>query len=141
MLAFEVLPALSRQVQTASLKRGVQEHLEQTKRHVARVEQAFRTLRLDPSSNLSGALEGMKRQHDEVTEKLANDRLADLFHASSAARTEHFEIASYTSLIALAEAMGADEVADLLEQNKREEERTLKELEKIARRLAKEVAK
>ena len=139
MLAFEVLPELYREVRMQSLKRGVGEHLEQTKGHVVRVEQAFRSLGLDPSSNLSMAVDGMRRQHSEVTEKLANERLADLFHASAAIRTEHFEIASYTALIELAEAMRADEVADLLEQNKKEEEQTLKELEKLAERLAKEV--
>ena len=42
MLSFEVLPELLKQVNDPELAGALAEHLEQTKRHVANVEQAFR---------------------------------------------------------------------------------------------------
>ncbi len=139
MLAFEILPELYREVRAQSLKRAVDEHLGQTKAHVERVEQAFRVLGLDPSSNLSPGLEGLRREHSELSAKLVEERLADLFHAAAAAHTEHFEIAAYTGLIDLARATELDDVTRLLEANLEEERETLKELERLRERLADEV--
>ena len=62
-------------------------------------------------------------------------RLRDLFHAGGGIRTEHLELALYGSLIGLAQELGHDEAAGLLEQNRGDEERALKLLEQVARRL------
>ena len=50
MLSFEVLPELLKQVRDPSLSGGLAEHLEETKRHVERVEAAFLAVGAEPSS-------------------------------------------------------------------------------------------
>lgn len=140
MLAFEVLPELYLQVRSASLKRGVDDHLARTKEHVARVEQAFTALGVEPSSNRSAPVAAMQSRHAELTEKLVDDRLADLFHARAAAQAEHYELAAYDALIELASALGREQVAELLARNREDEQEMLEELETIAGRLAADLA-
>jgi ferritin-like metal-binding protein YciE len=70
-----------------------------------------------------------------VAAKIAEPRLADLFHAAAAIHTEHLELAGYESLIELARALGRTDVEERLEQNRREEAETLERLEQLAERL------
>jgi ferritin-like metal-binding protein YciE len=140
MLVFEVLPKLQQQVKSQSLAEALAEHLEQTREHVGRVEQAFRTLEAEPSSSRNEAMAALASQHDDLAGSVVEPRLADLFHAAAAIQTEHLELASYETAIALARAMGAGEAADLLEQNRRDEEHALKVLRGHADRLAREAS-
>lgn len=140
MLAFEVLPELQKQIKSQSLAELVGEHLEQTREHVARVERAFRALDAEPSSGRDEALAGLARQHDELAGNVVEPHLKDLFHAAAAIQTEHLELAGYEAAITLARTVGADEAADLLEQNRGDEERALKLLRDQSERLAQEAA-
>jgi ferritin-like metal-binding protein YciE len=139
MLAFEALPKLYRQTRMQSLKRAIERHLELTKEHVARVELCFRHLGAEPSSNRSAALAGLEAQHDELAEKIVEERLSDLFHATAAAQTERYEIGLYDAVIALLRALDEAAAAELLGANRRDEEEALEELARIARRLSEDL--
>ncbi len=112
-------------------------HLEQTREHGPRLEEVFRTVAAEPSSNLSPPLEKLAQHHDELTEKLVDRRLADVFHAAAALTTEHHELAAYDALLALAQPVGlATDARRLLERNRADEaeaaERLHGELERLA---------
>ena len=96
MLAFEILPQLLHEVETELLARPLAEHLEQTRAHAERVEDLFAAAGAEASSAISRALEGLRREHDETVEKLAEPHLKDVFLAAAAAKTEHLEIARET---------------------------------------------
>lgn len=133
ILAFEVLPEVMREAESEWLVRPLEEHLVQTRTHADRVERVFLALGVEPSSNLSQPLEGLRRQHDELAPKLTESRLKDIFLAGAAARTEHLEIALYTSLLQLARQVGAE--TKPLEENLREEEHALREVERSVEKL------
>jgi len=135
MLVFEVLPSLRKQVQSESLAAAVEEHLAQTRGHVTRVEEAFRALGTEPASARSAPAAGLAAEHEATAGKIAEPRLADLFHAGAAITTEHFEIASYDVLLQLA----PDGVVEPLAQNRREEAEALELLEKLSDRLRAEL--
>ncbi|MEN3342027.1 MAG: hypothetical protein V7644_1431 [Actinomycetota bacterium] len=102
---------------------------------MARVEQAFLSVRAEPASARSGALECLSEQHEEVAGNVKEPALRDLFHAGGGVRTEHLELAVYESVIGLAKQLGHDQAAGLLEENRRDEERALKLLEQLAGKL------
>jgi ferritin-like metal-binding protein YciE len=132
-----VLPKLQLAVTSEGLAAAVAEHLEQTKEHGPRLEAVFRAVDAEPSSNLSPPAEKLAQHHDELAGSFANDRLADVFHAASAATTEHFELAAYDALLALAPAVELpDEARGLLEQNRAEEAEALQRLESELERMA-----
>jgi len=132
-LAFEALPKLIDDVRDEELKAALQEHLEQTRYHAARVEEAFRALGGEPTSARSAELDGALKQHDE--QQVTEPTLRDLFHAFGAARTEHLELGLYDALLAL---VGGD-ASQLLARNRGEEEDALGKLQTIAERLRTEL--
>jgi ferritin-like metal-binding protein YciE len=136
-LSFDVLPKLQRAVQSEGLAAAVAEHLEQTREHGPRLEDVFRAVGAEPSSNLSPALEKLAQHHDELAESFANDRLADVFHAAAAAATEHHELAGYDAVLALAQAIQLHgDARSLLERNRKDEEDALRRLGTELERLA-----
>jgi len=138
-LAFEVLPKLHGAVRSQKLADVVAEHLAQTKDHAARVEQVFRAVNAEPSSNLDAAAEKLAQQHDELAEKIVDERLADAFHAIAGTATEHHELAAYDALLALGRALDLGDARALLERNRKEEEQALDKLEQELERLVKEL--
>ncbi len=134
-----MLPKLHQSVRSQGLAEAVAEHLEQTKEHGPRLEHVFRAVGAEPSSNLDASLEKLAAQHDELGDSFASERLADVFHAAAAARTEHNEIAMYDALLTLGNALDLGESRSLLEENRREEEQALRrmnaELERLVREL------
>jgi ferritin-like metal-binding protein YciE len=132
-----VLPELQKAVTSEGLAAAVAEHLEQTREHGPRLEEVFRAVGAEPSSNLSPPVEKLAEHHDELAESFTDDRLADVFHAAAAATTEHHELAAYDTLLALAQAVELpDDARGLLERNRSEEEKALRRLEGELERLA-----
>ena len=135
MLVFEVLPELVKQVQSESLAAAVEEHLAQTRGHVTRVEEVFRALGAEPVSARSPPAAALAAEHEETAAKIAEPRLADLFHAAAAIHTEHLELAGYETLLELARALERDDVVRALVHNREEEAETLERLQKLAEAL------
>lgn len=133
MLVFEVLPQVHREADSELLAEPLELHLEQTRTHVARVESIFGAVGAEKSSAISHALEGLRRAHDDLVPKVVEPRLKDLAVADAAARTEHLEIALYTTLIRLAAQLDVDPKP--LERNLSEERDALKQVERAAAEL------
>ena len=132
-----MLPELQEAVTSEGLAAAVGEHLDQTKEHGPRLEEVFRAVGAEPSSNLSPPVEKLAEHHDELADSFTDDRLADVFHAAAAATTEHHELAAYDTLLALAQAVElSDDARRLLERNRAEEEEALHRVEGELERLA-----
>jgi ferritin-like metal-binding protein YciE len=121
MLAFEAMPKMIAQVRNEELRAALEEHLEQTRYHAARVEQAMRDMDAEPLSSRSAALASLLEGHEAHDVK--EPGLRDLHHARGAIRVEHLELGLYESL-------------GLLPENKKEEEEALHRLESLARALS-----
>jgi ferritin-like metal-binding protein YciE len=140
-LAEEALPQLREQVAEKHFREALDEHIEQTRGHVANVERVFEQIGEKPRRATSYALDGLLRQHEEGIGEIEQSALRDLFAASSAAHTEHLEISAYHSLITLANILGEPEVVRLLERNLHDEEDALEKVEKsIPERLTGQLA-
>ena len=135
-LAEEVLPKLIEEVEDKELRRGLERHHTQTRQHVKNVEKAFKTIGEQPEAEKCLGFEGLKAEHDELTRE-ATGSLIDSIDTGAAARTEHYEIAAYSGLIAMARGLGEKDVVPLLQANLSQEREALRELEKVSRRLAK----
>jgi ferritin-like metal-binding protein YciE len=139
-LANEVLPKLVNEVSDPELRRGLEKHHKQTRQHVTNVEKAFRAMGETPETETCIGFEGLKEEHDKLTSE-ASPSLVNAVDAGAAARTEHYEIAAYQGLLAMARALREREVVPLLDANLKEERQALREVEKVSRRLARDEAK
>jgi ferritin-like metal-binding protein YciE len=138
MLAFEILPSLVDAVQDDELKHALGEHLRETRAQAQRAEQAFRAVGVEPSSNRSGPLEALAKQHDELAGTIVLPSLRDAFHAAAAVATERLELSLYDGVIDLGRASDvAKDALELLEESRGEEEHALEAAESARRRLVK----
>lgn len=136
----ETLPKLQSEAGDAELNENLQHHLEETREHVNRLEDAFRSLGQEPRPTKSAVLEDLEKKHEKLMSETPRN-LRDAVIASSAAATEHNEIAAYDALICAARAMGQKDVVKLLEQNLSQEQEALKKAQKGIEKITKEHAK
>jgi ferritin-like metal-binding protein YciE len=134
-LVFEVLPPAIEAVRDTELKEALSSHLEETRFHVARVESTFRAAGGEPTAARSGALAGLKADHE--SQDVREPTLRDLQTATASIRVEQLELAVYESVIGLARVLHVD--TGLLDQNRKDEEQALKLLTKLADRLRDEL--
>ena len=131
-LAGGVLRDLISAVEDEQLADGLRQHLDQTMAHVERCENAFRALDVSATANQSRAFESAVAEHDELAQSFESKRLADVFHAQAALRTEHLEIALYTAVLSL----GFDDALTPLRESLADEQEAREILERELRRLA-----
>ena len=137
----KVLPKLAEEASDRELSRAFTSHLKQTEGHVANIEKVFRSIGKTPQATPCPGIEGIKKEHDEfVSNESPSPEVLNAFLTGAGARTEHYEIAAYEGLITMAEAMGEDEVARLLNENLAQEQNALRKIQTIGKRLAQQGA-
>ena len=95
----------------ARLREGIQLHIEQTQTQIERVEQAMGKLNTRPGRKVCEAMRGLveEAQH-EIEEQDDKGPILDLVIVAGMQRIEHYEIAAYGTDIALAKALGEQEI-------------------------------
>lgn len=128
----KALPKMAKGAMTPSLKTAFENHLVETKEHVARLEQIFELLGSSPRGTKCKAMEGLLEEGSDMLEEEGDDTVRDAGIIASAQRVEHYEIAAYGSTLAFAKLMGHTEIADLLEATLTEEKAADELLSSIA---------
>lgn len=129
----KALPEVKNAATTEELEDAVEEHMKQTERHVKRLEKVFHMIGLKPEGKKCEAMDGLLRECRNIireTEEHTMTRDAALIIASQ--KIEHYEIASYGGLVALAVTLGLERAADILDKTLGEEEDTDQLLTDIA---------
>jgi ferritin-like metal-binding protein YciE len=132
------LKKLERSAQRDELKQQFHHHLEETEGQIENIEQAMQAIGAE-GGHESDAATGIAAEGDKLLDKV-DDELIDAVLLGAAAKTEHVEIAMYEGLITKAEAMGADDVVALLEENLEQEQHTLEEVKQASEKLSQELA-
>ncbi len=135
-LAETVLPELLEKIDNPQLRAGIENHLVQTRGHVANVEHAFAILGAEPDPEKSNAFDGLTKDHDQLVKKIDSEPLEDVVHAGASAKTKHFEIAAYEAMINLAESFGEIEIVHLLEENLDQEREALEQVKQVGKQLS-----
>lgn len=117
---------------TEDLRNGFTEHLEQTGGHIERLEQIFEALGQRSSGRRCVGMEGLVEEGSELMEGEFEGAVLDAALIGAAQRVEHYEIAAYGTLIALADLFGESQHASLLRQTLDEEKATDQNLTEIA---------
>jgi ferritin-like metal-binding protein YciE len=137
----KTLPKLAREATDADLQEGFEEHLEETRRHAANLEQVFETIGEKAKAEQCPGIDGITKEHDEfMSEENPSPEVRDIFLTGAGARAEHYEIAAYTGLITMAKALGETAAVPLLQENLEQERAALAKLEQAAARLSREYA-
>ena len=137
----KTLPKLQEEASDDELADGFAKHLEETRQHVKNLEEAFDALGEPVKAEKCPGIEGLKKEHDEfVSNESPSPHVLNAFLTGAGARTEHYEIAAYEGLVRMAEAMGEDQVVRLLNENLAQEQKALRKMQTIGKRLAEQGA-
>ena len=126
------LPKLIENASDGELKRGLRQHLEETKEQIEMLEKAFRMLDQEPTGTKCYGINGLISEGDEIIGNIDNKKVLDAAIISAAQAVEHYEITRYGSLIAWAQEMGRQDVARILERILQQEKATDQKLTKLA---------
>lgn len=127
----KALPKMAKAATNEKLKAGFQEHLEQTKGHVQRLEQIADSIGKKLTGHKCKAMEGLVEEGAELISEDTEDSIRDAGLIGAAQRVEHYEIAGYGTARALATKLGHEDIADLLEQTLEEEKETDEKLTEL----------
>jgi ferritin-like metal-binding protein YciE len=126
------LPKLARAASNEQLKEAFTQHLEETRGQIERLEQVFELLDTRTRGKPCHAMEGLIEEAKEIMEMGLEPELLDVALIAAAQKVEHYEIAGYGTLVALAQASGFSEAAQLLQETLDEEKKTDQLLNKLA---------
>lgn len=128
----KVLPKLAKASSNAALRQGFEEHLRQTSEHVSRLEQIFEMLDEKPTGKKCRGMDGLVKEGAETIKENYEPAVLDAAIIGAAQRVEHYEIAGYGAVRALAQILGEPEHVSLLEQTLEEEKQTDQKLTRLA---------
>lgn len=128
------LPKVAKKASSPELKEALEKHLKQTEEHVHRLEQVFDKLGEKPRTEVCQAMKGIIEEADDILEQKHDGQLVDAALIGAAQKVEHYEIASYGTIVEWAKTMGEEEVGRILGQTLDEEEKTDGLLTELARR-------
>jgi ferritin-like metal-binding protein YciE len=134
----KMLGQVVKETKLPDARAAFEQHLEETKQHIANVESAFEAIGEKPEKTTCHAAVGLSEEHKALKEEKPTAHALELGLLGGAGKTEHYEIASYTLLVQMAKDLGETEAARLLQQNLDQELAMSKTVEQLAKVVSKD---
>lgn len=118
----KALPKMRKAATSEELASAFEEHLAVTEGQIERIEEVFEILEETPRPKKCEAMEGLIKEAQNLISEMPKGSMAlDAGLIIAGQKVEHYEIATYGSLVQLAKTMGENEVAGILEETLNEE--------------------
>jgi len=128
----KALPKMAKAASNPDLKAGFEEHLEETKVHVERLNEIGEMIGKALKGHKCKGMEGLIEEGEDFISGDASDTVRDAALIGAAQRVEHYEMAAYGTAKALATQLGFEEAAELLDETLEEEKATDLKLTELA---------
>lgn len=128
----QALPKMAKKSSNPQLRAAFEEHLEQTRGQVERLDRIFERLGKSSRGKKCKGMEGLIEEGKEVLEEDMEDEVRDAALIAAAQKVEHYEIAAYGTVRTYAELLGEKGDVKLLQQTLDEEGNTDKKLTQLA---------
>jgi ferritin-like metal-binding protein YciE len=128
----KALPKLAKASTNDELREAFESHLEETEGHVTRLERVFELLDEKVRGKHCAGMAGIIEEGSEKLQEDMEDAVMDACIIKSAQSAEHYEIGSYGTAIAWAEALELSEVAEILNETLAEEKAADEKLTALA---------
>ncbi|KAB7762219.1 ferritin-like domain-containing protein [Xanthomonas sacchari] len=128
----KALPRLARAATNPALRAAFEAHLEETQGQIERIDQIVEKGNLRLKRIKCAAMEGLVEEGKEVIESIEAGPVRDAALIGGAQKVEHYEIASYGTLAAMAKQLGMDDALSLLLETLNEEKSTDEKLTLLA---------
>jgi ferritin-like metal-binding protein YciE len=129
----KALPKMIEKTESPELRQALENHLEETKGHVERLEQVFEMHGESPKRQKCKGMEGILAEGDEMVGHDATAAVRDAAIISAGQRVEHYEMAAYGTVRTYAEQLGHGRAAAVLQETLEEERAADETLTDIAK--------
>lgn len=130
----DALPKLRAAAKNTDLQKAFADHLTETKEHVTRLEKIFEGLDFEPGGERCEAAAGLIKEGESAIDADADERVRDAALVAAAQRFEHYEMAGYGTVVAIAKQLGRHEDAAVLQKTLEEEGMADRQLSQLAER-------
>jgi ferritin-like metal-binding protein YciE len=131
----QALPKMAEAASSEELVAAFQEHLEVTRQQVKRLDKVFQKIGAKPGHKTCEGMQGLIREGEKIISEIPKSTVLDAGLIAAAQKVEHYEISSYGTVRAMAEMLGQEDAAELLEETLEEEKETDENLTEIAESL------
>lgn len=128
----KALARMAKAAATDELREAFELHLEETNGQIERLEQVCEMLDFKPTGKVCAAMKGLIEEGKEVLEEDGHEVVLDAALVAAAQRIEHYEIAAYGTVKAIAQQLGHDEAVALFDETLQEEIATDEKLTELA---------
>ena len=133
----KMLPELQNEALNHELQEALKTHEEETQQQVRNIQEVFRQFGETPEATTCYAVQGLAEEHKELHKEQPSPEILEMANLGGAAKTEHYEIGMYNSLVQMAKDLGETDAAQLLQDNLDQEKEMCVRVETLARELGK----
>lgn len=131
-----VKEALSKMIKNATstkLKQALEDHLEETKEQIKMLKEVFKSIGVKAEEEKCDAMEGILEEGEDILKETEPGAVRDAGIIATCQKVEHYEIASYGTMISYVKILKNKEGNDLLKSILAQEKNADKLLSKLAK--------
>jgi ferritin-like metal-binding protein YciE len=117
----KALPKMAKNASSPELVTVIEDHITVTEEHVSRLEEVFEIVDKKAVAKKCLAMEGLIEEGEEMLKETEPGAVRDAAIIAASQKIEHYEIATYGTLVAFAKTLGEDSAAELLQETLEEE--------------------
>lgn len=115
------LPTMIENSTSPELRNALEQHLQETRRHVERLERVFSAIGANAKAEGNDVFDEMADSVKETIGDIDSAPLRDAALIMDGNKVEHYEMAVYGSLVSFAQQLGLQDAAQVLQQTLEEE--------------------
>jgi ferritin-like metal-binding protein YciE len=127
----KAMPRMAKKLSSEKLVQAFEMHRKQTEQQVERLERIGKDLEIKLTGKVCNAMKGLIEEAKETMEEGEEGPILDAGLVADAQRVEHYEISAYGTARTLAQFLGHNSAAKLLDQTLKEESATDEKLTKL----------
>jgi ferritin-like metal-binding protein YciE len=117
------LPEMIENATSRELRSALEEHLQQTRTHVTRLQRVFSSIGMEPDTKTNEIFDKMASAVKDSKSNIDPSPLRDAALIVNGNLVEHYEIATYGSLASFARSLGLQDAVTLLQETLNEEKK------------------
>lgn len=126
------LEKMSANTSSPKLKQAIEKHYKETQEQIALLDQVFETIKVPAKAKKCEAMAGILEEGETILEETQEGPVRDAGIISACQKVEHYEIATYGTLIAFSELLGYTKAVELFKKILEQEKKTDEMLSELA---------
>ncbi|NDP22942.1 MAG: ferritin-like domain-containing protein [Paludibacter sp.] len=128
----KAMPIMIEKATSPELIDALKIHLTQTKNQITRTIDVFESINRQATTKICRAMDGLIAQSEAIMEECVKGPMRDAGIISAAQKVQHYEIATYGTLCQIANTLGLNDTAKLLQITLNEKKAADKKLTQVA---------